>query len=185
MSRDLDSLARGIARCHKCPLGDSRTHAVPGEGPEDADVMLVGEAPGRQEDQEGRPFIGMAGTILDGILEASGWSRDELFITSSVKCRPPDNRPPRAEELETCREAWLWRQIEAVQPELVVLLGHVAMQSVLGRRDPLEDLRGELVEDAGQRFLVTYHPSGAVRREDGEEEMTGAMRRARRIVRSD
>lgn len=171
--RNLESLAHGIERCRKCPLAEHRQHAVPGEGPQEAAVMLVGEAPGAKEDETGRPFAGMAGTVLDQILEAAGWRRDELFVTSSVKCRPPDNRTPHAGELATCREAWLDPQIEALSPRVVVLLGRVAVRCVLGIDDPLAGVHGQAIERDGRRYVITYHPAGAMR---------GAERRRRMIA---
>ena len=180
--RDLPSLAHGIQRCLKCRLSEERTHAVPGEGPEDAEVMLVGKAPGREEDQEGRPFVGMAGTVLDDLLEESGWKRSRLFITSVVKCRPPENRRPGQDELETCVAAWLHAQIRAVEPALIILLGAVATEAVLDRRGRLDQMAGETAVRNGRRYLVTYHPAGAMRSPERRSAMVDQLQGAHGLL---
>jgi uracil-DNA glycosylase family 4 len=129
-SQELRRLARGIRGCHKCRLCTGRTNAVPGEGDDDADVMLVGEGPGEVEDSQGRPFVGQSGRFLDGLLSEVGLPRELLLLTSSVKCRPPKNRTPRLDEIQTCRKAWLERQIVCVQPRWIVLLGRAAIRCV-------------------------------------------------------
>src|SRR5271155_3559954 len=118
----LEELATEIRSCIKCPLHLSRKNAVPGEGPSDASVMIVGEAPGRNEDEQGRPFVGAAGRNLDDLLSEAGVSRGSVFITNTVKCRPPANRRPARSELDTCHP-YLRRQIEAIVPKVIVLLG--------------------------------------------------------------
>lgn len=144
-------LARGIERCRRCRLWRSRTHAVPGE------------APGRKEDEQGKPFVGAAGKYLDALLEAGGLDRDALFITSCVKCRPPHNRNPRPGELAACRANWLVKQIELVSPRLIVLLGAVATATLLECRPTLKDMHGQVFELHGRRYFVTYHPASAMR----------------------
>jgi uracil-DNA glycosylase family 4 len=158
----LESLHEGIRRCTACPLACSREHAVPGAGPAPAVVMFVGEAPGREEDKVGLPFVGRSGKFLDWLLSAIGRSRAEFFITSAVKCRPPGNRRPEPCEFQTCRELWLKRQIELITPKLVVCLGGVSTQSLLGKVD-LQAVHGTVIEQGGQRFFVTYHPSAGMR----------------------
>ena len=125
-------MAAGIRVCTLCRLCESRTHAVPGEGPADATLVLLGEAPGRHEDQQGRPFVGMSGRFLDGLLQRTGLDRQRVFITGSVKCRPPANRCPRSDELAICRKAWLAPQIACVRPELIVLMGLTALRQAMG-----------------------------------------------------
>ena len=161
--RDLKSLHHRIVRCVQCPLHASRRHAVPGEGAARAALMLVGEAPGEQEDLQGRPFCGRAGRFLDRLLEEVGLKRPEIFITSTVKCRPPDNRNPRRREAETCRDLWLERQIALIDPEIVGIMGKVAAEAVLGEKGNLRDLHGRRFERGGRRFLITYHPAAAMR----------------------
>ena len=171
MSDELEALHEEMRGCTRCPLHEARNRVVPGEGPADARVMLVGEAPGEQEDRDGRPFTGRSGAFLDGLLEDAGIAREGLYITSSVKCRPPGNRTPHAGELRTCRQAWLERQLELVDPELVVLLGRTAVRQVLGRDEKLSDLRGEPLEHGGREHLVTYHPAAGMRFPDKEAAM--------------
>ncbi|MFW6102999.1 MAG: uracil-DNA glycosylase, partial [Chloroflexota bacterium] len=135
----LTSLHRSIQKCRKCRLSETRTNAVPGEGPPNARIMFVGEAPGEEEDKDGRPFRGRSGHFLDELLSTVGMTRDEIYITSSVKCRPPGNRDPRPDELKACRETWLEQQIEILDPELIVLLGKTALYQVLGETGPLRE----------------------------------------------
>ena len=157
----LESIARSVRACTRCRLHRSRTHAVPGEGPATATAMLVGEAPGAAEDAHGRPFAGRAGSVLDEALKAAGLQREQLFITSIVKCRPPDNRLPRRDEWETCIGAHLQRQLAVVQPKIVCLLGGVAAQALLGD-GRVGRLRGRLLV-RGYTYFVTYHPAAAGR----------------------
>ncbi|MFU8817455.1 MAG: uracil-DNA glycosylase [Pseudomonadales bacterium] len=159
----LESLARGIVRCRRCPLHRRRQRAVPGAGSLEARIMLVGEAPGAAEDASGLPFVGRSGAYLDGMLSRIGLTRQDVFVTGSVKCRPPGNRVPRAGELRVCREHWLLPQIEALDPPLLVLLGAVAARQVLGERGPLAGLRGPLRRWCNRQVLVTAHPAAAMR----------------------
>lgn len=125
--------------------------------------MVVGEAPGASEDASGKPFCGPAGDFLDELLEAEGLSRDNIFLTSSVKCRPPGNRSPRADELETCREAWLLSQIEVIDPELIILFGRTPMRQLLKERAPLRDVHGQTTRRNGRIVMATYHPAAGMR----------------------
>ncbi len=125
--------------------------------------MLVGEAPGEQEDKEGRPFCGRSGRFFDDLLEGVGLRRQELFVTSSVKCRPPNNRNPRADELATCRHAWLEEQFRLIDPGVVVLMGKVASRQALDERGALRDVHGTIREENDRRFLLTYHPTAGMR----------------------
>jgi len=130
---DLDCLHEKIRHCQLCILSSNRIKAVPGEGPCPAEIMLVGEAPGREEDLEGRPFVGRAGRLLDKALEEAGLQRSEVFITSVIKCRPPDNRRPKSHEIESCRP-YLEAQMMMLNPRIVCLMGNVAIQAVLGKQ---------------------------------------------------
>ena len=136
---------------------------MPGEGGFRLGCLLVGEAPGEREDELGRPFIGRTGAFLDRFLSRFGLSRDDFFITSSVKCRPPGNRAPKPQEMDICRESWLLPQIEALKPHLVVLMGNAPIRSLLGLKTPLSELHGRLLEHAGLPMLPTYHPTAAMR----------------------
>lgn len=161
--RSLQSLRHGIRRCRRCRLHQVRTHAVPGEGPAGAPVMLIGEAPGAREDETGLPFQGMAGRFLDAALAEAGLERATLYITSAVKCRPPKNRNPGDDELEACREAWLRDQVAAANPELILLAGAVPARATLGKADPVRRLRNRSHRFEGIRARVTYHPAAAMR----------------------
>ncbi|MGV8175035.1 MAG: uracil-DNA glycosylase [Methanothrix sp.] len=157
-SEDLRLLEDKISSCRLCPLGQGRTNAVPGSGPVPAGIMLVGEAPGREEDLSGKPFVGRAGRLLDDALALAGLQRSEVFITSVIKCRPPKNRKPMKKEMASCLP-FLQAQIEIVQPKVVCLMGNTAAAAVLGQQG-IKSLRGRLWQD---RFLVTYHPAAVLR----------------------
>ena len=151
MNLDLKTLAKRIENCRLCRLWKNRKKAVPGEGPENAKIMLIGQAPGKQEDATGRPFVGRAGKFLNALLDEIGLDRRKCFITSVVKCFPPKNRPPRADEAKICIENYLAKQIELVNPKLVVLLGRIAQRYV-----PESLLSGRIV-------LRTAHPAAGMR----------------------
>jgi DNA polymerase len=160
----LDRVAFLVRNCTDCPLASGRTHAVPGEGNPQADVMFIGEAPGFQEDRQGRPFVGPAGKLLDGLLASIGTNRDDVFIANMVKCRPPDNRDPDPGELAACTK-FLDRQIELVNPKLIVTLGRFAF----GRYFPGEGItkaRGRLREKAGRKIFPVLHPAAVLRRDE-------------------
>ena len=160
----LDRVAFLVRNCTNCPLANGRTHAVPGEGNPQADVMFIGEAPGFQEDRQGRPFVGPAGKLLDGLLASIGTNRDDVFIANMVKCRPPDNRDPDPGELAACTK-FLDRQIELVNPKLIVTLGRFAF----GRYFPGEGItkaRGRLREKVGRKIFPVLHPAAVLRRDE-------------------
>ena len=159
----LATLHRGIQRCRKCRLCERRRHAVPGEGPCGATVMFIGEAPGENEDREGRPFCGRSGEFFDELLESVGIRREEVYVTSSVKCRPPGNRDPKPDELAICRQAWLEEQIAIVNPRLIVLLGKIALRQMLAETRPLREVHGRIAERDGRAVLPTYHPAAGMR----------------------
>jgi uracil-DNA glycosylase len=159
----LDAVHQRIRRCVKCRLCEGRTRAVPGEGPVSAPVMFVGEAPGGAEDVEGRPFAGRAGKFFDDMLSRLGLTRARAFVTNSVKCRPPQNRAPREDELTVCREHWLERQIDLVAPKIVVLLGTSAIKQRFGGAPQLSKLHGDVRTQGGRTYFLTYHPASAMR----------------------
>jgi len=159
----LAELHEGIRSCVKCPLYQSRTHAVPGEGDPQAAIMLVGEAPGEVEDRQGRPFVGPSGQFLSRLLEQNGLSREEVFITNSVKCRPPNNRFPHVKELEVCRQHWLLRQIELVDPKVIVLLGRAPLRQLLGEQGTVTQLHGQFLRKDKRLYLIQYHPAAGLR----------------------
>ncbi|NHJ12143.1 MAG: uracil-DNA glycosylase [Candidatus Thorarchaeota archaeon] len=158
---ELEKLHAEIARCTNCPLHATRKNAVPGEGAVDARVMFVGEAPGAKEDELGRPFVGRSGELLTELIEGVGFSRDEVFITSVLKSRPPNNRTPKKSEVDACI-SYLDRQLEIINPEVVVLLGGVAVASLIGPWK-MTDAHGRFYEGSKRKFFITYHPAAALR----------------------
>jgi DNA polymerase len=158
----LERIALEVSACQLCPLAATRTKAVPGEGPGNARMMLVGEAPGREEDLSGRPFVGRGGRLLSEALEAAGSSRGEVFITNVVKCRPPRNRVPLKRERAACQSAHLRREIETVGPNVVVLLGRTAAAGLLDV-STLMEVRGKLIRRDGHAYLATCHPAAVLR----------------------
>lgn len=166
----IESLAAQIRVCTKCPLHESRTLAVPGDGKTSARLMIIGEAPGKEEDESGHPFVGAAGRFLDKVLEDTGLDRSDFFITNTVKCRPPKNRAPRKNEVDICTSNYLFVQIETIKPQLIMLLGGVAAKKVLGVKS-VNDARGKVIERDGQKYLVGYHPAVSFYREDLAEKV--------------
>ena len=164
----LEALATQIRSCVQCPLHATRTKAVPGEGTPSARVMLIGEAPGRDEDQRGQPFVGAAGRFLDQMLAGSGVNRDDLFVTNTVKCRPENNRTPRKREVDTCTSLYLFEQIELINPALIMLLGSVAAKKLLGVNS-VNEVRGRVIEHNNRTYLAGYHPAASFYREDMAE----------------
>lgn len=162
----LGELADQIRACIRCPLHASRTHAVPGDGTPSRRAMLIGEAPGADEDESGHPFVGAAGRYLDKLLEEHGLTRDDFFITNVVKCRPPENRKPRKREAETCTSNYLVEQIELVDPEIIMLLGSTAVTYVLRGVKSLKEARGRIIEQDGRRYMASYHPASRFYRQD-------------------
>ncbi|MBI4552329.1 MAG: uracil-DNA glycosylase [Candidatus Latescibacteria bacterium] len=158
----LQALYDANCTCTKCPLGHTRRHFVFGSGNEHAEVMFIGEAPGAEEDAQGLPFVGAAGQLLTKILEAIKFNRDEVYIANIVKCRPPNNREPRPEEMAAC-EPILREQIRLIQPKLICALGRVAGQALLRTTAPLGRLRGTFHDYHGIKVLVTYHPAALLR----------------------
>ena len=158
INEDLRLLEDQISACRLCQLAENRNRAVPGSGPAPARMMLVGEAPGREEDQSGQPFVGRGGRLLDVALQQAGLNRSEIFITSVIKCRPPNNRKPMKKEIASCLP-YLQAQMEIVRPKIVCLMGNTAAAAVLGRQG-IQSLRGQLWQE---RFAVTYHPAAVLR----------------------
>ena len=160
----LDSLRSQVADCTACELSQSRSNTVFGEGPGQADWMFVGEAPGQQEDLQGRPFVGRAGSLLTQMLLALGLKREQVFIANTLKCRPPSNRDPQPQELQAC-EKFLLAQIELVQPEVMVALGRFSAQALTATEQPLSRLRGRVYQygPAQIPLVVTYHPAYLLR----------------------
>lgn len=158
----LDDLNNTIKDCQKCSLGKSRTNFVFGTGNQSADVMIIGEAPGAEEDKQGLPFVGRAGKLLTDILKAINFERDEVYIANILKCRPPSNRNPLPEEMTECTP-YLYKQIDLIKPKAILLLGLVAASSLLNQKVSLTKLRGNVYEVLGIKTMVTYHPAALLR----------------------
>lgn len=157
------ALEQAVSQCTRCALAQGRQQTVFGVGARDARWLLVGEAPGAEEDKRGEPFVGRAGTLLDAMLGALGVERNEVFITNIVKCRPPGNRDPKQEEAKACHP-YLKKQIEWVAPELILALGRVAAQQLLGVDTPVGRMRGRVHDGpCGCPIVVTYHPAYLLR----------------------
>lgn len=162
--QDLDwsALREAVAGCTRCALHQGRTQTVFGVGSEQADWMIIGEAPGAEEDRRGEPFVGRAGKLLDEMLRAIGLDRDTVFIANILKCRPPNNRDPQAEESAACRR-YLERQIELVRPKIILAVGRIAAQQLLETDTPVGRLRGKLHHLGEVPLIVTYHPAYLLR----------------------
>lgn len=165
---DLDSLEEMILKCRKCPLHITRNKAVPGEGDPKARLMFVGEAPGRDEDIQGRPFVGKAGQLLTKIIKAMNFERKEVYITNIVKCRPPDNRNPQQKEIEACHP-YLLAQIRQIKPRVIVALGKVAAEFFVPGSKSISAIRGNFHEFYGIPVMPTFHPSYLIRNESNRE----------------
>ena len=157
---ELEELHQQIASCPDCDLCRTRTHAVPGEGPPNAEVLFVGEAPGFYEDQQARPFVGPAVRFLDELIASIGLRRDQVFITNVVKCRPPNNRDPLPGEIDACRKH-LQRQIELIQPRIIVSLGRYSL-AWFSPRDAISKVHGQAKVKDGVYFIPMYHPAAAL-----------------------
>jgi DNA polymerase len=161
-AQSLDTLNRQICGCMKCSLGATRTNFVFGVGNPQAKVVVVGEAPGADEDAKGEPFVGRAGQLLNKILEAVNFKREEVFICNILKCRPPNNRDPLPEEVEQC-EPYLWKQLELLNPLMILSVGRIAGQTLLKTTKSLGELRGTVHSYHGIPMMVTYHPAALLR----------------------
>lgn len=173
-------LYQRIRACQLCPLAATRNHAVPGEGPLDAEVMFIGEAPGMNEDQQGRPFVGAAGTFLNELLAAAGYKREDVYICNVLKCRPPANRDPLPGEIDACRD-YLDEQIDLVDPLVVVTLGRYSMAKFFPRQT-ISKIHGQPKEIAGMCYVPMYHPAAALHQGNLREIMLNDFRKLPGIV---
>ncbi len=158
----LEAIAAQITSCTACPLHQTRTHAVPGEGPPEARVVFIGEAPGAEEDSQGRPFVGRSGQLLRRTIVKVGWREDEVFIGNVLKCRPPGNRDPLDDEVETCSH-FLQAQLVLIKPKVVVTLGRYSMNLLISPDHKITKIRGQHIRKDGLLYLPTYHPSAVLR----------------------
>ena len=160
--KELIELDKQIRECKKCRLYKSRTHAVPGEGPCYANIMILGQAPGKTEDEPGRPFVGRSGKLLDRLLEAIKLGRNLVFITSCIKCFPPRNRSPRSDELKTCKP-YLKKQINLINPQIIITLGNYALHALFEKKSTISQIHGQPQEFNNIKIFPTYHPAAAIR----------------------
>lgn len=156
----LAQIAEEVQVCTKCELHHSRKHGVPGEGPPDAEIMFIGEGPGFHENEQGRPFVGPAGRFLEELLESIGMTRHQVYIGNVVKCRPPGNRDPRAEELSAC-DPYLERQIQAINPKVIVTLGRFSMAKFISNAK-ISEIHGRAMRIKGRLVVPMYHPAAAL-----------------------
>ncbi|MEW6193922.1 MAG: uracil-DNA glycosylase [Bacteroidota bacterium] len=161
-SESLKELNSKICNCQKCVLGKTRNKFVFGVGDPNAHAMLIGEAPGADEDMQGEPFVGRAGKLLNDILKAVNLGREEVYIANILKCRPPGNRDPQPIEMETCMP-YLYKQIDLIKPKIILCLGRVAANGLLNKKLSLGDLRNNMYEFNGIKVLATYHPAALLR----------------------
>ncbi len=174
--RVLQKVATSAQKCKACGLHKFRNKVVVGEGNPDAEVAFVGEAPGEEEDLQGRPFVGAAGKLLDRIIEAMGFRREDVFIANVLKCRPPANRTPKPQEVEACRH-FLVDQLRAVSPKIIVCLGSVATNALLGSQQSITRMRGQMTQWEGVAVMPTYHPSYLLRYPDRKKEVWEDMKK--------
>ncbi len=156
----LRELSQAISACTKCSLAKGRTKVVPGEGPEDAELMFIGEGPGYNEDQQGRPFVGQAGKFLEELLTSIGLNRSQVYICNVIKCRPPGNRDPLPVEIETCRP-WLDQQVEMINPKVIITLGRYSLARFFPR-DSISKVHGTARKQDGRAIIAMYHPAAAL-----------------------
>jgi DNA polymerase len=169
VASELGRVAAGIAKCTKCGLHETRTRTVPGQGNPKPEILFVGEAPGADEDEQGLAFVGAAGQLLTKMIEAMGFTRDQVFIANILKCRPPDNRPPLPQEMVVCMP-YLKEQIAILKPRVIVGLGATAVRGLLALETRISDLRGRWHSFEGIDFMPTFHPSYLLRNPSAKRE---------------
>ncbi|MDD2471391.1 MAG: uracil-DNA glycosylase [Dehalococcoidales bacterium] len=172
---ELNQLGRDIANCRACRLAEGRTNAVPGEGCPQADIMFIGEAPGENEDRQGRPFVGAAGKFLDELLYSIGMKRGDVYIANIIKCRPPGNRDPLPDEILACKP-WLDRQIELIKPRMIVTLGRFSM-SLYFPGKAIGKIHGSPSSKNGIIYFPMYHPAAALHQGGLKEVIIGDMKK--------
>jgi len=171
----LNELNQEIARCLLCEIAKQRTNTVPGEGPEDAELMFIGEAPGWHEDQQGRPFVGPAGHYLDQLLASIGLARRQVFIANVIKCRPPDNRDPLPMEIQNCQK-WLDQQIDIIKPRMIVTLGRYSMAKFFPGKS-ISKIHGTAVRRDNTIYFAMYHPAAALHQQSLRQAIESDMKK--------
>jgi DNA polymerase len=177
----LGAIATLVSGCTKCRLCEGRNHTVPGEGPDDARLVVVGEGPGQVEDDTGRPFVGRAGELLTKILAAIDLPRERVYICNVVKCRPPENRQPQFDEIAACLP-YLHRQIEILKPKVILAMGNTAAQALLNAKQSLGSMRNHVHRFRGTPVIVTYHPAALLRNPNWKRPTWDDVRIARRLL---
>lgn len=167
---DLERVEAQLLACQACGLSEKRRHVVPGAGSPRARVMLIGEAPGKDEDRSGIPFVGQAGKLLDGMIRAMGLKRNRVFITNVLKCRPPGNRDPKPEEIAACA-GFLERQIDLIEPEVIIALGRFAARWLMGSEKSMGALRGRWGSFRNIPVMPIYHPAYLLRNPSGKAQV--------------
>lgn len=180
---DWPSLAEQVSACVACDLHATRTQTVFGEGNQQADWLIIGDAPGTEEDLQGRPFLGQGGELLTAMIEAMGLKREQVYITNSLKCRPPESRDPNEEEIMACH-VFLKRQIELLKPKVILAVGRVAAHNLLQSKEPMKTMRGQAFsyKDTGIPVVVTYHPAYLLRAPSNKGKAWQDLKMAMRIV---
>lgn len=179
-AESLEQLNKMIGNCTKCALHKGRTNFVFGSGNPNADVMVIGEGPGAEEDKQGLPFVGRAGQLLTDILKAIKFSREEVYIANIVKCRPPNNRAPLPDEMDACIP-YLNKQIELIKPKLILCLGLTAAKGLLGKKDSLTSLRGHVFDYNGINVMVTFHPAALLRNPNWKKDCWTDVQKFRKL----
>ena len=174
--RPLDVLRSQAHDCTKCRLAGTRTNVVFGVGDPNADLMFIGEAPGRDEDIKGEPFVGRAGQLLTDIIKAMKLTRDDVYIANVIKCRPPENRNPEPDELDACRP-FIQQQVELIQPKVIVTLGRFGLQSLTGKSYGIMAVRGQWLDYNGIKLMPTYHPAYLLRNPAAKKEVWADMKK--------
>ena len=181
---ELAALAAEAHDCTKCRLAGARTNVVFGVGNPNADLMFIGEAPGRDEDLKGEPFVGRAGQLLTDIIKAMKLTRDDVYIANVIKCRPPENRNPEPDELDACRP-FIRRQVELIQPKVIVTLGKFGLQSLTQKAYGISAVRGQWLDYNGIKLMPTYHPAYLLRNPSAKREVWADMKRVRVLLAQD
>ncbi len=179
----LEQIREALGDCTRCKLHQGRTTLVFGVGHPDADLMFVGEAPGRDEDRQGEPFVGRAGQLLTKIIESIGLTRDQVYIANVIKCRPPQNRNPELDEVQTC-EPFLFQQLDVIRPRVVVALGAFAVRTLLRSEQSISRLRGQVFDYRGAKLVPTFHPAFLLRSPDRKRDVWEDMKKVRALLSS-
>ena len=181
MYQTWEELEEACKNCNKCKLCANRHNVVIGTGNRNAKIMFIGEGPGADEDLQGIPFVGKAGKLMDKAFEGIGIKREEVYIANIVKCRPPNNRNPEYEEADACKE-YLGSQINLVKPEIIILLGSVALKNILGKEYGITSSRGKWFEQEGIKILPTFHPAALLRDEAKKIDFWNDLKKVKQLT---